>query len=195
MYRQSCRIQELIYDVRKAIERSDEAVLSEEINSISRAADRFFNGFALVREGRQPLPELEGIEPLIGALFEARRALNKQRDRSVEWESLSRRSGEIADELEVFRCGDLKNYVSWIERRGRGIFLEACPIDVSGMLSEQLFARIPSCVLTSATLTVGDSFTYMRTRIGLTEGRELALATEFNVRKQALLYIPNRMPD
>jgi ATP-dependent DNA helicase DinG len=189
------RIQELIYDVRKAIERSDEAVLSEEINSISRAADRFFNGFALVRDGRQPLPQLEGIEPLIGALFEARRALNKQRDRSVEWESLARRSGEIADELEVFRSGDLKNYVSWIERRGRGIFLEACPIDVSGMLGERLFRRVPSCVLTSATLTVGDSFGYVRSRIGLSEGRELALSTEFNIKNQALLYVPKHMPD
>jgi ATP-dependent DNA helicase DinG len=44
-------------------------------------------------------------------------------------------------------------------------------------------------------LTVADSFDYIRTRIGFAEGRELSLATEFNVRKQALLYIPNRMPD
>jgi len=54
---------------------------------------------------------------------------------------------------------------------------------------------VPTCVLTSATLTVADSFAYIRTRIGFNEGRELSLATEFNVRKQALLYIPNRMPD
>src|SRR5262249_13397779 len=160
----------------------------------SRAADRFFNAFGLVREGRHPLPQLDGIEPLIGTLFETRRALGKQRDRSVEWESLARRSGEIADELEVFRCGDLKNYGSWIERRGRGIFLEACPIDVSGMLSERLFTRVPSCVLTSATLTVGESFGYVRRRIGLSEGRELALSTEFNVRNQALLYVPKHIP-
>jgi ATP-dependent DNA helicase DinG len=177
------------------MDRSEEARLSDEINSISRAADRFFNGFALVREGRQPLPELNGIEQMIGALFEGRRALNKQRDRSAEWEGLARRCGEIADELEVFRSGDLKNYVSWIERRGRGIFLEACPIDVSGMLSERLFSRVPSCVLTSATLTVGDSFEYVRSRIGLSEGRELALSTEFNVKSQALLYVPKHMPD
>jgi ATP-dependent DNA helicase DinG len=50
-------------------------------------------------------------------------------------------------------------------------------------------------VLTSATLTVAGSFTYMRSRLGLTEGGELSLATEFDARKQALLYIPHRMPD
>ena len=53
--------------------------------------------------------------------------------------------------------------------RDRGVFLEACPIDVSGMLQEKLFARIPTCVLTSATLTVADSFGYMRARLGLSE--------------------------
>jgi len=63
------------------------------------------------------------------------------------------------------------------------------------MLSERLFTRIPACVLTSATLTVGDSFEYVRARIGFSEGRELSLASEFNVRKQALLYIPKAMPD
>src|SRR5205085_7225364 len=125
----------------------------------------------------------------------ARGALKKQKDRAGEWEALSRRAAEMADELEVFRSGELQNYVSWIERRGRGIFLEACPIDVSGMLSERLFSRVPSCVLTSATLTVGESFGYIRNRIGLSEGRELALSTEFNVKSQALLYIPRHMPD
>jgi ATP-dependent DNA helicase DinG len=89
----------------------------------------------------------------------------------------------------------LENYVSWVERRGRGIFLEACPIDVSGMLRERLFSRVPTCVLTSATLTVAESFDFIRSRLGFHHGNELALTTEFNVRRQALLYVPNDLPD
>jgi ATP-dependent DNA helicase DinG len=50
-------------------------------------------------------------------------------------------------------------------------------------------------VLTSATLTVAESFGYVRGRIGFSEGRELALSTEFNVKSQALLYVPRQMPD
>ena len=80
--------------------------------------------------------------------------------------------------------------MSWIERRGRGIFLEACPIDVSGLLKENLFDRVPSCILTSATLTVADSFTYFRDRIGMKEGEEFTLSTEFNLRNQTMLYVP-----
>jgi ATP-dependent DNA helicase DinG len=132
---------------------------------------------------------------LIGALQDARRTIKQMKDFSGEYEALARRAGELESELEIFRSGNLENYVSWIERRERGIFLEACPIDVSNMLQEKLFTRIPTCVLTSATLTVADSFAYMRSRIGMTEGRELSLATEFDVQKQALLYIPTSMPD
>jgi ATP-dependent DNA helicase DinG len=180
------RLMEFVHDATK---------LECDVEPVSRASDRFFNGFALLREGRHPIGELPGIEALIGALQDARRAIKQKKDFSGEYEALARRSGEIESELEIFRRGDLQNYVSWIERRDRGIFLEACPIDVSGMLSERLFTRIPTCVLTSATLTVSDSFSYMRTRLGMNEGRELTLATEFDVRKQALLYVPHRMPD
>src|SRR2546425_4366041 len=180
------RLAEFIHDARK---------LEADVDVVSRASERFFDGFALLRDGRHPIPKLDGIDSLIGALQEARREIKQKKDFSGEYETLARRAGELQSELEIFRSGDLQNYVSWIERRDRGIFLEACPIDVSGMLTERLFTRVPTCVLTSATLTVADSFDYVRARIGFNEGRELSLATEFNVRRQALLYIPTAMPD
>src|SRR5437899_612522 len=180
------RLAEFIYDARK---------LEADVDVVSRASERFFSGFALLREGRQAITRLDGIDSLIGSLQEARHSIKQMKDFSGEYEALARRAGELESELEVFRSGNLENYVSWIERRDRGIFLEACPIDVSRILQEKLFTRIPSCVLTSATLTVADSFAYMRARLGLHETRELSLATEFNVSKQALLYIPKAMPD
>src|SRR5499426_188774 len=180
------RLAEFVHDANK---------LEVDVELVSRASDRFFSGFALLRDGRHPVPKLEGIEGLIGALQDARRSIKQLKDFSGEYEALARRADELEAELEIFRSGRLQNYVSWIERRDRGIFLEACPVDVSGMLQEKLFTRVPTCVLTSATLTVADSFAYMRERLGLSESRELALATEFNVQKQALLYVPKAMPD
>src|SRR2546422_8667671 len=180
------RLAEFVHDGRK---------LEADVDAVSRASERFFNGFALLREGRHSVGRVDGIDSLISELQEARHSIKQKKDFSGEYETLARRAGELQSELEVFRSGNLENYVSWIERRDRGIFLEACPIDFSGMLQEKLFTRIPTCVLTSATLTVADSFTYIRERLGLSEGRELSLATEFNVRKQALLYIPKEMPD
>jgi ATP-dependent DNA helicase DinG len=180
------RLAEFIHDARK---------LELDADLVSRAAERFFNSFALMREGRHPITHLDGIGALIAELRSARAAFKEKKDFSGANEAMARRAGEIADELEVFQSGAMENYVSWIERRGRGIFLEACPIDVSGMLQESLFSRVPSCVLTSATLTVAESFGYIRTRLGLNDSQELSLSTEFNIRKQALLYIPKGMPD
>jgi ATP-dependent DNA helicase DinG len=190
------RIAELVGDAKRLAEKSEVEV--EDLEGVQRAADRLFGGLALMTNGRHPVRdfrELQGMDGLIGALQNARHALKKHRDFSGNWEALERRAGELESELDIFRNGKLENYVSWIERRGRGLFLEACPVDVSGLLRETLFDRVPACVLTSATLTVAESFGYFRQRIGMEVGAELALSTEFDVRTQTMLYVPKRMPD
>jgi len=193
------RISELVGDAKRLAEKSETEV--EDLSGVQRASDYFFNSLALSKlsgDGRYQVENFEGLDgmdSLIGALRDAGRALKKQEDFSGMWETLARRAGELMAELDVFRSGTLENYVSWIERRGRGVFLEACPVDVSGMLRERLFENVPSCVLTSATLTVAESFEYFRQRIGMDAGRELSLSTEFNVRSQTMLYVPQGMPD
>jgi ATP-dependent DNA helicase DinG len=190
------RIAELVGDAKRLAEKSETEV--EDLSGVQRASDYFFNTLALMGDGRHLVKDFQGLagmDSLIGALREAGRELKKQEDFSGMWETLARRAGELVSELEVFRSGTLENYVSWIERRGRGVFLEACPVDVSGMLRERLFEHVPSCVLTSATLTVAESFEYFRQRIGMDSGRELSLSTEFNVRSQTMLYVPKGMPD
>lgn len=190
------RVAELLGDARRTASACNEEV--EDLESVQRASDQFFNSLSFAADGRRmtgDFRELEGMDGLIAALKDARRIFKKHREVSPEWEPLERRAGEMAAELEVFRGGTPENYVSWIERRGRGVFLEACPVDVSEMLRERLFDRVPACVLTSATLTVGESFGYFRQRIGMNSGHELALSTEFDTRTQTLLYVPKGMPD
>jgi ATP-dependent DNA helicase DinG len=82
-------------------------------------------------------------------------------------------------------------------RRGRSTttFLQATPIDVSEILRELVFDRIPTAVLTSATLTVQGGFEHLRRRLGLTEVRELVVPSHFRYERQALLYLPRSMPD
>jgi len=81
----------------------------------------------------------------------------------------------------------------------RTTFLQATPIDVSELLSEMVFETIPTVVLTSATLTVQGGFEHIRKRLGLGEtgqgARELVVPSHFKYDRQALLYLPPRMPD
>ena len=188
------RLQELLFDAR-SLAHQVEAQIEGPLNALSRTSDHFFGRFLLLRDGRHPLPELDDIDPLIDELSELRRCFKKQLDANGEWENLARRSGELSSELEVFKNGNPDNYVSWLDRRGRGVFLEACPIDVSPLLRDNLFEKVPTCVLTSATLTVGGSTAYMQSRIGLRDVQGETLSTEFDFQKQAALYIPADLPD
>jgi len=67
---------------------------------------------------------------------------------------LANRAGELRDELRFILQAGERDYVYFVETRGRGVFLRAAPIDVSNILRDVLFDRMKATVLTSATLTV-----------------------------------------
>lgn len=90
-----------------------------------------------------------------------------------------------------------RNFVYWLERRGRGIFLQASPVDVSTLLQEKLFDKVETCILTSATLSTNGSFNFIRDRLGLKAGQTntLVAPSSFDYEKQSILYLPKAMPD
>jgi ATP-dependent DNA helicase DinG len=108
---------------------------------------------------------------------------------------LHRRALELAQRLAFWSRGDDRSYVYWIERRGRGCFLQATPIDVSQILREKLFDSLDTVVLTSATLAVGGDFEFTEKRLGIEHARPLVVPSHFEYAKQALLYVPQHMPD
>ena len=108
---------------------------------------------------------------------------------------LVHRAREVARRLQFFMEGSDRRYVYWIERRGRGTFLQATPIDVSQILDEKLFDTVDSVVLTSATLAVAGEFEFTKIRLGLRNARTLVVPSHFDYSKQALLYVPQELPD
>ena len=113
---------------------------------------------------------------------------------STDLAALGRRAEEIRAELAFLLSASDAAYVYFVERRGRGLFLRAAPIDVSNIIRERLLERMESTILTSATLTVDASFAYLRGRLGITDAVELRLPSEFDYREQAILYLPRAMP-
>jgi ATP-dependent DNA helicase DinG len=109
--------------------------------------------------------------------------------------TLARRAGQLRDDLRFLLRGNDDSYVYFVEFRGRGTFLRASPIDVSTIVRDLLLDRMHTTVLTSATLTVDGRFDYIRARLGIGEADEIRLASEFDFRQQAILYLPPKMPD
>src|SRR5258708_2893315 len=110
-------------------------------------------------------------------------------------DSLVRRSRQIRFDLQFIITGTDKKFVYWLERRGRGVFLRASPIDVSALLQDKLFDTVPTVVLTSATLSSAGNFAFIKDRLGLHEAKDLIAESSFDYQSQALLYLPQGMPD
>ncbi|MET0938464.1 MAG: ATP-dependent DNA helicase, partial [Gaiellaceae bacterium] len=69
------------------------------------------------------------------------------------------------------------------------------PVDVSRRLREALWEGGPTAILVSATLPTEGDFGFVRDRLGLRGARELAVGSPFDYGEQALLHLPNGLPD
>jgi ATP-dependent DNA helicase DinG len=132
---------------------------------------------------------------LEGAIARTETTLDAFQEKPPEVESLIRRLRQIRFELEFIVTGTDKKFVYWLERRNRGVFLRASPIDVAGLLQDKLFEEVPTVVLTSATLSSGGNFSFIRDRLGLDTADDLIASSSFDYQSQAILYLPERMPD
>jgi ATP-dependent DNA helicase DinG len=117
------------------------------------------------------------------------------KDTEADADNLLRRARQLRFDLNFIVKAEDKQFVYWIERRGRGVFLRASPIDVSGFLQDKLFDKVPTVVLTSATLSSAGNFRFIRDRLGLDEGEEMIAESIFDFQNQAVLYLPAQMPD
>ena len=116
-------------------------------------------------------------------------------DRTEQIEALARRADEMRADLRFLMRASEAEYVYFVEFRGRGVFLRASPIDVSSIVRDVLLDKMRTTVLTSATLTVDGGFGYIKDRLGVRRADEIRLPSEFNFERQAVLYLPPKMPD
>ena len=95
----------------------------------------------------------------------------------------------------------LEGQVYWVEvKQGRipRITLASAPIEVGQSLKAQLYDRVPTVILASATLSgAGDAsgFKLTQDRLGLDESQTKQLGSPFDFKKQAELHLFRAMPD
>jgi ATP-dependent DNA helicase DinG len=108
----------------------------------------------------------------------------------------------LAGELETWRTQAQKGTVYWLEsyegRRGNPrLTLAASPVDIGPAMREQLFDKVPSVIMTSATLSVGrqGNFDFFKSRVGITQCEEVQVGSPFDYREQVELVTLRDMPD
>ena len=144
-----------------------------------------------------PTPLGDAYMALDGALGSLATTLDPLGVDSPEIDSLVKRARQARFDLDFIATQTEQNYVYWLEKRGKGLFLRASPVDVSELLREKLFEKVDTCILTSATLSSSGSFNFVRERLGLDTAKTsgFSAASSFDYESQAILYLPKAMPD
>ena len=147
--------------------------------------------------GIETTPLGEAYFALDSALERMETALDVFAEKMPEAESLVRRVRQTRFDLDFICTQTEKNYVYWLEKRGRGMFLRASPIDVSKLLQEKLFDKVETVIMTSATLSAGGKFDFIKDRLGLDNDKTdtLLAPSSFDYEKQAIIYLPKAMPE
>jgi ATP-dependent DNA helicase DinG len=203
----SHRIQELVQDVRRAVEAASRmtTVGAEKIGDVEREAFVFWEGFFGV-EGRKALDEV--MQGELGA--EARRRYVRLRESLEALAAWIEKAdlGEVVERL-VSRCNDLlgeldeileqrhASMVYMAERRGKSFTLLATPLDVASLFRKHVLSRGWAQVYASATLTAGGDFQFFLRSLGIEphEAKTLCLPPVFDYPNKALVYVPKKLPE
>jgi ATP-dependent DNA helicase DinG len=198
------RVEELARDTEATLRAK--AIASGEVLAavaeLRHRSDLFFEAFP-AREGRTAFEQREGFleahrgaySTLLNAFVRLATELSRLKERPEEINNLVRRAEELRKAFEFVLESKERNFVYWWERRGRGVFAEVSPIDVSALLRERLLDKVDTVVLTSATLAVGGNFDFLKRRLGIQNAKEKILESHFDFGEQALLYTPLHLPD
>jgi ATP-dependent DNA helicase DinG len=140
-------------------------------------------------------PVLDELAASIGAA--AKKIANEEQ--AIELTAASVRSVELGQTLSAWLKQTMADSVYWIEivdgKRPR-TELHCAPIEVGPVLQAELFDRVKTAVLTSATLAVGKrSFDFVKNRLGVGRANEQRLGSPFDYKRQAKLILPKNMPD
>lgn len=123
-----------------------------------------------------------------------------------EIQAVCRRLDGLGDALRMGLEPDVQgtSRIRWIEVRGdaggseRNVVVTSVPLDMAPILREDLFRRVETTVVTSATLAIRERFDFVRARLGLVEDDvepvTAAYPSAFDFTTQAVLAVPNDAP-
>lgn len=142
--------------------------------------------WAGVTEDCEAQAVLGDVRDRLGALAEALAAMA---ERGTRLANVARRAALLRERLAIFiaaTAGDVR----WVELHRRSFVLHRTPIDVATSFRARLRQYPCAWVFTSATLAVGEDFSFFAGRLGLEDAETRRWDSPYDYRTQALLYVP-----
>jgi ATP-dependent DNA helicase DinG len=85
--------------------------------------------------------------------------------------------------------------VRWLEVFHHSIQLNTTPLSIADIFAKQISGHPRAWIFTSATLAVKQNFSHYQAEMGLLDARTACWDSPFNYQEQALLYVPNGLPE
>jgi len=175
--------------------------LTAVLGAVEEGALMFFGSMAS-GEGRfELLPRLDEETCRLGSKFiERLEFLNGSLDKEGlipgefidEWKQIC---FETIGKIRFFLSHDEPGMAWWGEHSSRGNLLHASPIDISEDFPGIIQDPAKPVIMTSATLTTGNSFEYIVNRLGVYNSQTTVYPSPFNFAEQGMVFFPEEMPD
>jgi ATP-dependent DNA helicase DinG len=117
-------------------------------------------------------------------------------ERGKGLDSCRQRTRLLQQRLELLQAHAAGEYIHWFETQRSAFRLNLTPLNIAPAFSSCLQDLASAWVFTSATLAIGNNnFSHFTGQLGLENARLLQLESPFDYRNNALLYLPDAMPD
>ncbi|MGZ5031743.1 MAG: ATP-dependent DNA helicase [Usitatibacter sp.] len=186
-------------DAAAAVERAARDVRLALGNASGRTA------LAAIRDRKAFDVALDALAKELAALAERLRA---QEERAEEIRNCRVRADELLGRVAEWREADRRpreenaygepsstDVVRWIEAYSHSAALYVTPLDVARIFHAQMQGAERAWIFTSATLSVNGDFTHFQKEMGLDHAETRSWPSPFDFDRQALLYVPEDMPD
>jgi len=199
----SHQLHDLIRDIqiealREAADMSDLPETAQQLEGIVRRI-RLALGHADRRVGWADiggeLPVQEPMQELNAALSRLTDRLQVAAERGKGLDSCRQRAAVVLERLRFLMEEPSGETIPWFETQRQSFRLNLTPLNVAPAFTKALEGLPGAWIFTSATLAVGASFDHFALRLGLEEARTLQLESPFDYEHNALLYLPEAMPD
>jgi ATP-dependent DNA helicase DinG len=135
------------------------------------------------------------LQKLDGSVNNLADAVKEMHGRARGMDGCIDRLQELQLQLDRFDAEQSSGEVRWFEKRGRGFAINITPLEVSTPFNEFREKLDAAWLFTSATLAVGNDFRHFTQQMGLDDARTLLLDSPFDYPNNALLWLPERLPE
>jgi ATP-dependent DNA helicase DinG len=187
--------------------RIETAVFAKDFVPLPKACDELDKAardlrLVFKKEGRMPAVATEAYKEWPGALktlsdklAQLAGMLEKQAERSEGLENCWHRTQALSQQLDKWQKDDEPDQVRWLEVFHHSLQLNTTPLSIAEIFEKQIVGSARAWIFTSATLAVKQDFSHYQGEMGLLKARTACWDSPFNFAEQALLYVPQNLPD